>query len=59
VLFLAAIVASANSQQTRASVHIVKAQRVTREEWERSRLKREVIVHDDGRQVTVRLIEFE
>ena len=59
MLFLLAIVASANSLQARASVHIVKAQRVTREEWERSRLKREVIVRDDGRQVTVRLIEFE
>ena len=59
MLFLTAIGASPTSQQARASVHIVKAQRVTREEWERSRLKREVIVRDDGRQVTVRLIEFE
>ena len=59
MLFLAAIIASLTSQQARASVHIVKAQRATPEEWERSRLKREVIVCDHGRELTVRLIEFE
>jgi hypothetical protein len=59
VLLLAAILASASSQQARASVHMIKAQRVTREEWERSRRRREIVIIEGGRQVTVRLIEFE
>jgi len=59
VLLLAAILASASSQQARASVHMIKAQRVTREEWERSRRRREIVINESGRQVTVRLIEFE
>jgi hypothetical protein len=59
VLLLAAILASASSQQARASVHMIKAQRVTREEWERSRRRREIVINEGGRQVTVRLIEFE
>jgi hypothetical protein len=58
VLLLAAILAS-SSQQARASVHMIKAQRVTREEWERSRRRREIVINEGGRQVTVRLIEFE
>jgi hypothetical protein len=59
MLFLAAIAAAATPQQARASVHIVKGQRVSRDQWERSKRKREVVVQEAGRKVTVRLIEFE
>lgn len=59
MLFLAAIAAAATPQQVRASVRIVKAQRVTQEEWERSTRRREIVVKEGGRKVTIRLIEFE
>ena len=59
MFLIAAIAAAATPQQARASVRIVKAQRVTREEWGRSRLRREIIVDESGRKVTVRLMEFE
>jgi len=59
VLFLAAIAASATPVQARASVRIVRAQRINREEWECSRRRREIVVQDGGRWVTVRVIEFE
>ena len=47
--------------QAQATVRIVHAVRVTKEEWERlprSR-SRETFVVEGGRQLTVRLIEFE
>ena len=59
MLSLAAIAAAATPQQARASVRIVKAQRVGRDEWERSKRKREIVMQEAGRRVTVRLIEFE
>jgi predicted NAD-dependent protein-ADP-ribosyltransferase YbiA (DUF1768 family) len=59
MLFLAAIAAAATPQQARATVRIVKAQRVNREEWENSKRKRELVVQEAGRKVTVRLIEYE
>ena len=40
-------------------MRIVKAQRVNREEWENSKRKRELVVQEAGRKVTVRLIEYE
>jgi hypothetical protein len=60
VLLFAAIAAvTTPPQQARASVRIVRAQRVTREEWERSARKREIDVRDGERKVIVRVIEFE
>ena len=59
MLLPAAIASAATPAQARASVRIVKAQRVNREEWERSRRRREVVMQENGRKVTVRLIEFE
>jgi hypothetical protein len=59
MLFLVAIAAAATPQRVRASVRIVKAQRVTQEEWERSTRRREIVVKEGGRKVTIRLIEFE
>ena len=66
-MFLLAALASALapvppvSPQAQATVRIVHAVRVTKDEWERrprSR-SRETVVSEGGRQWTVRLIEFE
>jgi hypothetical protein len=46
-------------QQAHATVRIVQAQRVTSGDWQRSRRKREIVVLESGRKVTIRLIEFE
>jgi hypothetical protein len=62
MLLLAAIAAVTTPpppQPARASVRIVRAQAVNRQEWERSPRKREMVVEESGRKVTVRLIEFE
>jgi hypothetical protein len=60
VLLFAAIAAvTTPPQQARASVRIVRAQRVTRKEWERSARKREIVVREGERKVIVRVIEFE
>ena len=57
---LAAIaVATTPPQHARASVRIVHAQRVNKEEWDRSARKREIVVREGDRRVTVRVIEFE
>jgi hypothetical protein len=59
LLFAAIAAASTPTQQVRASVRIVRAQRVTMEEWERSARKREIVVREGERKVIVRVIEFE
>jgi hypothetical protein len=60
VLLLAAIAAMTGpQQQVQASVRIMRAQRVNKEEWERSARRREIVVREDGRKVIVRVIEFE
>jgi hypothetical protein len=60
VLLFAAIAAvTTPPQQAQASVRIVRAQRVTMEEWERSARKREIVVREGERKVIVRVIEFE
>ncbi|HJR83668.1 MAG TPA: hypothetical protein VJ775_07055 [Sphingomicrobium sp.] len=51
--------ATAPPQQVRASVRIVRAQRVNKEEWQHSARKREIVVREGERKVIVRLIEFE
>jgi hypothetical protein len=60
VLLLSAIAAMTSpQQQAQASVRIIRAQRVNKEEWERSARRRQIVVREDGRKVIVRLIEFE
>ena len=60
MLLLAALASTvAQAPPVQATVRIVRAQRITREEWQRSRRKREIVVKEEGRKMTVRLIEFE
>jgi hypothetical protein len=59
VLILAAIAATATPTQAQVSVRIVRGQRIDREEWERSQRRREIVVEEGGRKVTLRLIDFE
>ena len=60
MLLLAAFASTvAQAPPVQATVRIVRGQRITREEWQRSRRKREIVVKEDGRKVAVRLIEFE
>jgi len=60
MFLLAAIVATLPSPpQAQAMARILRGQRVTREDWQRSRRKREIVVQEDGQKVTVRVIEFE
>jgi len=60
VLLPAVIAAIATPNvQARATVRIVQAQRVNKDEWERSGRKREIVIREGERKVMVRLIEFE
>jgi hypothetical protein len=59
LLFAAIAAASTPPQQVRASVRILHAQRVTKEEWERSERKREIVLREGERKIIVRVIEFE
>jgi hypothetical protein len=60
-MLLLAVVAAAVSpwEQARATARIVRSRQVNKDEWERSPHKREIVVMDGGRKITVRLIEFE
>lgn len=60
-MLLLAVIAStvAQAPPAQATVRIVRGQRITREEWQRSKRKREIVVQEQGRKVAVRLIEFE
>ena len=60
MFLLAALAAAANpAVQARASVRIVKSAPVNRQSWERSARRRQVVVREDGREVAIRLIDFE
>jgi hypothetical protein len=59
MILFAAIASALPPQQAQATARIVRGQRVTFEQWRRSRRKREIVVDEGGRKVTVRLIEFE
>jgi hypothetical protein len=60
MFLLAALAAAANpAVQARASVRIVKSGQVNRQSWERSSRRRQVIVREGGREVAIRLIDFE
>jgi hypothetical protein len=58
-LFAAIVSATPLPQQAQATVRIVQAQRVTHEDWDRSARKRQIEIIEDGRTMTIRLIEFE
>ena len=60
-MFLLAVIAAVTvpSEQAGATVRIVRAQAVKKAEWERARRKREIVIQENGRKITVRLIEFE
>ena len=59
MLLFAVTAAVTSPPQARVSVRIVRAQRVSKEEWERSARKREIVIDETGRKVVVRLIELE
>jgi hypothetical protein len=59
MLLLAAFAAAATPPQARATVRIVRAERITSEGWRRSSRRREIVVRDGDRLVRVRLVEFE
>ena len=56
---LAVIAAVSSATPAQAVVRIQQAQRVTRDEWERSGRKREIVVREDNRTLIVRLIELQ
>jgi hypothetical protein len=57
-VFLLAVIA-ATPVRAEAIVRIQQAQRVTKEEWERSRRNREIVARENGRTLIIRLIELE
>ena len=59
LLFAAIAAVTTPPQQARASARIVHAQRVNKQEWERSARKREIVVREGERKIVVRVIEFE
>ena len=61
MLLLAAIAASVTSPHlsARVTVRIVRAQPVTKQEWDRLRRAREIVRSDNGRRVRIRLIDFD
>ena len=58
-MLLVLIAASAQVQQARATVRILPAARISREEWIKSARRRELVLEEKGRLVRVRLVEFE
>jgi len=60
-MFLLAVIAAVTvpPEQAGTTVRIVRAQAAKKAEWERARRKREIVIQENGRKITVRLIEFE
>jgi len=57
---LAALAIAASAQpQVRASVRILTPARATARDWQRSGRRRELVIRDGSRLVTIRLIEYE
>jgi hypothetical protein len=58
---LFALLAAAATQlpQSRAMVRIMPAARVSYQEWKSAPRRGEIVVEENGRRVTVRLVEFE
>jgi len=60
MLVLAAMAAAVTPHEpARATARIVRVQRISKDEWERSSRKREIVIHESGQQMLLRLIEFE
>ena len=58
-MLFALLAAAAQVPQARATVRNQPAARISRDEWNKSLRRREVVVEDKGRRVVVRLVEFE
>ena len=58
-MLFALLAASVQVPQARATVRILPAARISRDEWKSSPRRKEIVVEDRGRRVTVRLVEFE
>jgi len=58
-MLLALVAATVQAPQARATVRIVRPARISREGWSTAPRRREIVVEDKGRRVTVRLVEFE
>jgi hypothetical protein len=58
-MLFALLAATAAQPQARATVRILPAARITRDEWKSAARRREIVIVDGGRKVTVRLVEFE
>ena len=58
-MLFALLAATVPVPQARATVRIVSAARISREEWDKAPRRREIVVEEKGRRVTVRLVEFE
>ena len=58
---LFALLAAAATQlpQARAMVRIMPIARVSHLEWQSAPRRREIVMEENGRRVTVRLVEFE
>lgn len=59
MLLLAALAAATPQFPARATVRIVRAQKVDSQEWQRPGRKREIVRSEYGRPVRIRVIEFE
>ena len=58
-MLFALLAASVPVPQARATVRIQPAARISHEEWRSAPRRKEIVVEDKGRRVTVRLVEFE
>ena len=58
-MLFALLAATAQVTQARATLRILPAARISREEWRSAPRRREIVVEDKGRRMTVRLVEFE
>ena len=58
-MLFALLAATVPVPQARATVRIVSAARISREEWDQAPRRKEIVVDDKGQRVIVRLVEFE
>ncbi len=58
-MLFALLAATAQFTQARATVRILPAARISHDEWKSAPRRREIVVEEKGRRVTVRLVEFE
>jgi hypothetical protein len=58
-MLFALLAAATQLPQAHATVRIMPAGRVSYQEWKSAPRRREIVVEENGRRVTVRLFEFE